>query len=187
MMAIQKEVDFHHQIAYRFEKSARLRAKKKGEDTVNAANKEIILLIENQIWIVEIDPMIVFYCLYFVVYYNNEPIYQYIKKLIHRLGLTNHDFGRINRRDTNKKMYVSGMKHGLDRTEQINKIDDLFDRIELHTIKKLTDTSQVMCQEFFHKVLYQSVEDNLRLIYDKIIGKLKEVNLRDQDALHFIR
>jgi hypothetical protein len=41
--------------------------------------------------------------------------------------------------------------------------------------------------EFFHVVFYQAVEDNLRLVYDQIMGKLHVLYLRDRDALHFIR
>ncbi len=40
--------------------------------------------------------------------------------------------------------------------------------------------------EFFHKVFYQAIEDNLRVVYFQIINKLNVVRFRDKDALHFI-
>lgn len=38
-----------------------------------------------------------------------------------------------------------------------------------------------------HIVFYQAIEDNLRLVYDQILTLLSEINLRDSDALHFIK
>lgn len=51
----------------------------------------------------------------------------------------------------------------------------------------MSNNSDPKCQEFFHIVFYQAIDDNLRLVYDQIMGKLKEINLRDRDALHFIK
>lgn len=62
----------------------------------------------------------------------------------------------------------------------------LLDKIYTHGISTLSDNTKSMCQEFFHIVFYQAIEDNLRLVYDQIMGKLKEIYLRDRDALHFI-
>ena len=45
----------------------------------------------------------------------------------------------------------------------------------------------MQCNEFFHKVFYQAIDDNLRLVYDQILGKMRDIYLRDRDALHFIR
>ena len=54
-------------------------------------------------------------------------------------------------------------------------------------IKRLGDNSDIMCQEFSHQILYQSIEDDLKVVYVQIMGKLKEIYIRDKDALHFIR
>lgn len=75
----------------------------------------------------------------------------------------------------------------LDRTQQIKMIDELLMRIHNQGIKRLSNTSDPMCQEFFHIVFYQAIDDNLRLVYDQIMGRLKEINLRDRDAIHFIK
>ncbi len=38
-----------------------------------------------------------------------------------------------------------------------------------------------------HIVFYQSMEGNLRFIYEQLFYELEEINLRDKDALHFIK
>ena len=83
----EKEVDFHHQIAYGFEKSYQFRINQKPQNMVLQANKEIMALLDNQLWILEIDPMILFYCLHFSVYYQNTEMIEFTRKLIDSLGL----------------------------------------------------------------------------------------------------
>ena len=60
-------------------------------------------------------------------------------------------------------------------------------KIDTQGLKGLIDRSNPMFQEFMHIVFYQAVEDNVRLIYEQIFFELKELNLRDRDALHFIK
>jgi hypothetical protein len=55
---------------------------------------------------------------------------------------------------------------GLDREGQVQKIDKLLEKIQTFGIPALSDNSKPMCQEFFHLVFYQAIEDNLRLVYD---------------------
>ncbi len=54
-------------------------------------------------------------------------------------------------------------------------------------MKVLIDRESPMCQEFLHTVFYQSIDDNIRFIYEQIFYELKELNLRDKDALHLIK
>lgn len=75
----------------------------------------------------------------------------------------------------------------LDQTQQIRMIDELLILILYHGIDKLSNNSDPACQEFFHTIFYQAIDDNMRLVYYNILLKLKEVNLRDSDAMHFIK
>ena len=61
----RKEVDFHHKVAYRFEKAYRLGKKM----TVKKAklNEEIISIISEHDTYIDQDPMALFYCLYFCI------------------------------------------------------------------------------------------------------------------------
>ena len=80
----------------------------------------------------------------------------------------------------------TSIKNEFDKTHQIKKIDDLLERIHMHSIRGLQEHG-IYSLEFFHVVFYQAVEDSLRLVYDQIMGKLSCMYLRDRDALHFIR
>jgi hypothetical protein len=76
----KKEVDFHHKIAYRFEKAYRL-GKKSGEKKA-ALNLEIIDCISDLSGYVETDPMTLFYCLFFCIYYNNADLIKMLLRFI---------------------------------------------------------------------------------------------------------
>lgn len=79
----RKEVDFHHKVAYRFEKAYRLG--KKMSLKKMALNAEIISIISEHDSYVEQDPMALFYCLYFCIYYNNPDIVDFLKILVEKL------------------------------------------------------------------------------------------------------
>lgn len=88
-LPFEKEVDFHHKIAYAFEKSFRLRENNKPEAVVKAANHEITLLISSQKWVLQrLDPLILFYCLYFSVFYENHESLAFLEDLISKLGFS---------------------------------------------------------------------------------------------------
>jgi len=65
----RKEVDFHHKVAYRFEKAYRLG--KKWQERKQTLNIEIIDCISEHSGYIEQDPMALFYCLFFCIYYKN--------------------------------------------------------------------------------------------------------------------
>lgn len=101
-MPFQKEVDFHHQIAYAFEKSYRLRENQKPEAVVKAANHEITQLLSSQKWILQLDPLIVFYCLYFSTFYRNEEALAFLKELIQKLGFKSSEVEKQDKKKLTK-------------------------------------------------------------------------------------
>jgi hypothetical protein len=79
----RKEVDFHHKVAYRFEKAYRLG--KKMSIKKAALNAEIISIISEHDAYIEQDPMALFYCIYFCIYYNNPEIVEFLKILVEKI------------------------------------------------------------------------------------------------------
>jgi len=80
MAKFRKEVDFHHKVAYRFEKAYRLG--KKTPHRQYALNFEIIDIISEHSDYIEQDPLALFYCLYFCIYYNNPDLVEFLRTLI---------------------------------------------------------------------------------------------------------
>jgi hypothetical protein len=87
----RKEVDFHHKIAYRFEKAYRL-GKKMTEKKQNL-NLDIIDCISEHSGYIEQDPMALFYSLFFCIYYRNEDLVEFLRTLIHKI----HNHEKIDR------------------------------------------------------------------------------------------
>jgi hypothetical protein len=88
---------------------------------VNAANTFIINLISSQKWILTLDPLILFYCLYFCVYYRNQDVYDFLVPLIKSLNLTELNEKKVNER---KKMNdlrsnKTSIKNEFDKSHQI--------------------------------------------------------------------
>jgi hypothetical protein len=81
----RKEVDFHHKVAYRYERSYRLG--KKQPHRKNALNMEIVEIISEHSDYIEADPMALFYCLYFCIYYNNPDLVEFLRTLINKMTL----------------------------------------------------------------------------------------------------
>ena len=79
----RKEVDFHHKVAYRFEKAYRLG--KKMTIKKAALNQEILNIIDEHHSYIEQDPMALFYCLYFCIYYNNPEVVEFLTFLISKM------------------------------------------------------------------------------------------------------
>lgn len=191
-LPFDREVDFHHQIAYAYEKSYRLRENNKPEAVVKAANTEITQLIASQKWILQLDPLILFYSLYFSVFYRNEETLTFLKDLIHKLGFTSKHFAeQLKARERTKRSTAfKSEKTGnneFDKLQQIEKIQDLMQKIKTHGISTLASPGTSESLQFYHTVFYQAVQDNLRLVYDQIMGKVDVLYLRDLDALHFIK
>jgi len=83
LVKFRKEVDFHHKIAYRFEKAYRLNKEK--DERKQKLNLDIIECIGEHSDYLEQDPMSLFYCLYFCIYYNNPDLVEFLRMLIHKL------------------------------------------------------------------------------------------------------
>lgn len=79
----RKEVDFHHKVAYRFEKAYRLGKKMSSKKKV--LNGEIIEIISEHSDYIEQDKLALFYCLYFCIYYNNPELVEFLRSLIAKM------------------------------------------------------------------------------------------------------
>ncbi len=81
---MRNEVDFHHKICFRFEKVYRL-AKSSKDLKRRKLNLPLIDCIsEYSIYIAE-DPMSIFYCLFFCIYFNNPEFVEFLRLLVQRL------------------------------------------------------------------------------------------------------
>ena len=83
MQRFRKEVDFHHKLAYRFEKAYRL-GKKQPQKKLQL-NQEIIDIITDHSDYIDQDKMALFYCLYFCVYYNNPELVEFLRTLVAKM------------------------------------------------------------------------------------------------------
>jgi hypothetical protein len=89
----RKEVDFHHKVAYRFEKAYRLGKKQSVKKA--ALNQEIISIIDEHSSYIEQDQMALFYCLYFCIYYNNPEVVQFLELLISKMEPSSAKIGQL--------------------------------------------------------------------------------------------
>ena len=131
----RKEVDFHHKVAYRFEKAYRLG--KKMTTKKKAMNMEIIEIISEHSDYLEQDPMSLFYCLYFCIYYKNPDLVEFLRTLIRKM-------------DPNTKP---------------DKIDKMLEFIDLNGIDVLRTQGEKINTHVYHMVFYQAVDDELRIVY----------------------
>ena len=79
----KNEVDFHHKVAYRFEKAYRLSRRK--QSRLATLNLEVIDCISEFTNYIEQDHMSLFYLLFFCIYYKNSDILEYIRTLIQKI------------------------------------------------------------------------------------------------------
>ena len=131
----RKEVDFHHKVAYRFEKAYRL-ARKQPEKRIKA-NQEIVHIITEHEDYIRQDPMALFYCLYFCIYYNNQPLVDFVHNLYDKLP----------------------------KEDRLEEIRDMLEQIEDHTIETLRTVGEQANLRLYHLVFYQAVDDDLRVVY----------------------
>ncbi len=80
---VRNEVDFHHKICFRFEKAYRL-AKVK-ENKLHVLNLELIECIGQHSGYIAQDPMSIFYCLFFCIYFNNPNFVEFLRSILTRL------------------------------------------------------------------------------------------------------
>jgi len=80
LQKMRNEVDFHHKICFRFEKAYLLG--RQGKFKKRQLNLQLIDCIsEYSIYIAE-DPMSVFYCLFFCIFFNNPDFVEFLRLLI---------------------------------------------------------------------------------------------------------
>jgi len=140
MSLFRTEVDFHHKVAYRFEKAYRLG--KKVTERKQSLNLEIIDCISEHAGYIEQDPMALFYCLFFCIYFKNEDLVEFLRQLIQKIH--SHE-----------------------------KIDRLLEYIDQEGIDKIRTVGEQINQVVYHMVFYQSVDDNLRIVYSQILRQLR--------------
>ena len=100
-----------------------------------ALNAEIISIISEHDSYVEQDPMALFYCLYFCVYYNNPEIVEFLKILVEKLE------------------------------NMPDKIRLLLSSISQNGISRLRTIGDPLNQHVYHMVFYEAVDDELRIVY----------------------
>jgi hypothetical protein len=130
-------------VAYRFEKSYRL--SKKEPSKKEALNEEIVDIISDYSSYIEQDPMALFYCLYFCIYYNNLDIVEFLRALI------------------------SKIQHRPKR------IDQMLDLIDVNGIERIRTIGETINTHVYHMTFYQAVDDDLRVVYSQILRQLKFV------------
>ena len=153
-----KEVDFHHKVAYRFEKAYRLI--KKTPQKKNQLNLEIIEIISDHSDYIKHDPMSLFYCLYFCVYYDNPDMVEFMRTLIKKIASNNVKVPFL--------------------------VDKMLEFIDVNGIQRLRARGERLNIFLYHLVMYQAFDDHLRFVYAQIIHVLKFIQLRDSDAVEII-
>ena len=141
--------------------------------------------------------MILFYCLYFCVYYQNQLLEEYLFNQITSIGFTSIlDWkNKIVKRSQGRrvKILITDVKDINDNTPTseeiaiVRNIDTLMKYIFEIKLNGLNNTSTLHSMEFYHLVFYQAIDGQLRIVSDQILGKLKEIYLRDKDAILFIK
>lgn len=149
------EVDFHHKIAYRFEKAYRLC--KKDQFRQQTLNLDIISCISEFQPYIERDHMSLFYILFFCIYYKNAELVDFIRSLATKVQ------------------------------PPVEKITKLLEIIDTNGIEMIRSIGEQVNQHVYHLVFYQAIDDDLRIVYSSILRQMRFVQLRDKDALCFLK
>jgi len=146
---MRKEVDFHHKVAFRFEKAYRLG--KKQPEKIDSLNMEIIEIISDHSNYLQRDPMALFYCLYFCVYFNNKYIVEFLRMLLSKVIEDRKDI------------------------KELKKVKNFLEIIDMNGLERLRTVGDNANTRIYHMVFYQAVDDKLRIVYSKILRKLKAI------------
>ena len=98
---------------------------------------EIIEIISEHSDYIEQDPLSLFYCLYFCIYYNNPELVEFLRTLI--------------------------MKMAADKPD---KIMEMLDLIDVNGIQRIRTVGEQINTHVYHIIFYQAVDDDLRLVYN---------------------
>jgi len=107
---------------------------------------------------IEQDPLALFYCMYFCIYYKNPDIVEFLRTLVKKITTIVPD-----------------------------KITSMLEYIDVHGIDRLRKIGENINTHVYHIVFYQAVDDNLRVVYSQILRQLRYIQLRDTDALVFLK
>mmetsp|Transcript_12393 Transcript_12393/g.19339 ORF Transcript_12393/g.19339 Transcript_12393/m.19339 type:complete len:148 (+) Transcript_12393:2321-2764(+) len=86
----------------------------------------------------------------------------------------------------NNQSIVDFFRSLIVKLPQNNKTDQLLEYIDVYGIRELRGVGSQINSLVYHMVLYQAVDDNLRIVYGQIFNKLRFIQLRDKDALHLL-
>ena len=150
----KKEVDFHHKLAYRFEKAYRLG--KEMPDKRHTLNVEIIDCISEHSGYVEEDPMSLFYCLFFCIYYLNQDLVEFLRILVHKLP-ANEKIDRLL-----EYIDIYGLKRLRAKGEQMN-------MMVYHMVfyQAVDDDLRIVYSQIFYKLRFIQLRDKdaLQFLY----------------------
>lgn len=95
------------------------------------------------------DPMVIFYCLFFCIFYKNEALIEYLRQIIQSLNPPKNKGGES--------------------------IDTLLEFIDNHGIVTLRTVSEKINTIVYHMVLYLAIDDDFKSVYSNIIRQLKYI------------
>ena len=150
----KKEVDFHHKIAYKYERAFRLG--KKNPEKQQELDLDIIDFLSEFSDYIQHDPMVLFYCMFFCIFYDNSFLVEFLRHLIDKLRIKDN--------------------------EKRKKFDLVLDYIDVNGLERLRTVGESINTTVYHLVFYQAINDNLRVVYSKILKKLNQILLRNKDA-----
>jgi len=104
--------------------------------------------------------MVLFYCLFLCIFYNNPFLVEFLRTLI--------------------------MKLEIKDKEVILRFDFMMEYIDVNGLDRIRSIGESVNQKLYHIVMYQAFDDELRIIYYKILTKIKIVQLRNPDAVRLL-
>ena len=143
----KNEVDFHHKIAFRFERVYRL-GKDLDVGQRNTLNLGLIQLIGNFSDYIEKDNMSLFYILFFCIFYRNQEMILFIRQLIAKMK-SNHKIDRL--------LELIDI-HGLDR---IRTVGEMINNIVYHMVfyEAINDKLKVVYTMIFRQMRFVQLRD----------------------------
>jgi len=110
---------------------------------------EIIDLLSEYSDYIQSDPLVLFYCLFFCIFFNNAFLVEFLRTLILKLSIK-------------------------DR-EVESKFDMILDYIDTNGIERIRTVGESINARVYHIVFYQAINDQLRVVYSKIIRRLNQI------------
>ena len=81
---------------------------------------------------------------------------------------------------------VEFLRNLIHKIHSHEKIDRLLEYIDKEGIEKIRTVGEQINQIVYHMVFYQSIDDNLRIVYSWILRQISFLQMRDKDALHLL-